>query len=70
MPVAIDVHLLHLIRLNFFSKLPYTAESDLLLSPLCAAIGDELYEIGPNTRTLLLQKLFERHTIEHIQRLA
>src|SRR5690349_12909405 len=61
LPAAISVDLLHLLRINFFfentEQLPYTAEADLLLSPLCTEIGDELYEMDHEVRDILLQKL-------------
>jgi hypothetical protein len=59
LPVALDADLLHLLRINFFldppEPLPFTAESDLLLSPLCQEIAEGLYEIEAETRNILLQ---------------
>ena len=59
LPVELDADLLHLLRINFFldppEPLPFTAESDLLLSPLCQEIAEGLYEIEAETRNILLQ---------------
>lgn len=70
LPVAIDPDLLHLIRVNFFHKLPYTAESRLLLSPLCVEIGEGLYEMPLAVRELLLLRLFQTEPEERLRRMA
>jgi RNA polymerase sigma factor (sigma-70 family) len=61
LPVALNADLLHLLRINFFldppTALPYTAEFELLLSPLCQEIDEGLYEIEPEIRDILLQGL-------------
>jgi DNA-binding CsgD family transcriptional regulator len=61
LPVALNADLLHLLRINFFLDppvaLPYTAEFELLLSPLCREIDEGLYEIEPEIRDILLQGL-------------
>ena len=61
LPVALNADLLHLLRINFFldppTALPYTAEFELLLSPLCREIDEGLYEIEPEIRDILLQGL-------------
>jgi hypothetical protein len=61
LPVALNADLLHLLRINFFldppTTLPYTAEFELLLSPLCREIDEGLYEIEPGIRNILLQGL-------------
>jgi hypothetical protein len=61
LPVALNADLLHLLRINFFldppAALPYTAEFELLLSPLCREIDEGLYEIEPEIRDILLQGL-------------
>ena len=61
LPVALNADLLHLLRINFFldppATLPYTAEFELLLSPLCREIDEGLYEIEPEIRDILLQGL-------------
>jgi tetratricopeptide (TPR) repeat protein len=38
-------------------ELPYTAEVDLLMSPLCREIGGDLYEMEPELRNVLLELL-------------
>jgi formylglycine-generating enzyme required for sulfatase activity len=62
LPVALNADLLHLLRINFFLDPPkflsYTAEFELLLSPLCEEIGEGLYEIKPEIREILLKKLY------------
>jgi formylglycine-generating enzyme required for sulfatase activity len=61
LPAALNPELVHLLRINFFldapETLPYEVESDLLLSSLCREIGDNLYEIDPDLRNLLLNIL-------------
>ncbi|APR86276.1 Hypothetical protein A7982_11625 [Minicystis rosea] len=61
LPVVLDPRLVHLLRINFFldadDPLPWTAETDLLFSPICTDLGDGLYEIEATTRTLLLERL-------------
>lgn len=63
-PVAVDVGLLHLIRVNFLLDppvvVPYEAEADLLLSPLVRELGDGLFDIDPLLRPLLLAGLSRR----------
>jgi GMP synthase-like glutamine amidotransferase len=60
-PVVFTPELLHLLRVNFFldapEPLPYTAEADILLSPLCQELGDNLYEIPPHVRDVMLREL-------------
>ena len=61
LPVALNAELLHLFRINFFLDppeiLPYTAEFEFLLSPLCREIDEGLYEIEPEIRDVLLAGL-------------
>lgn len=61
LPVVLDPRLVHLLRINFFvdgdSPLPWTAETDLLFSPLCTDLDDGLFEIEPTVRTILLGRL-------------
>jgi hypothetical protein len=70
LPVVINADLVHLLRINFFvdssQPLPYTTEADLLLSSLCHNIGDGLYEIAPNIRDVLLQRLVKEYPHERI----
>ncbi len=70
LPVALNSELLHLIRLNFFhahehsnghSRLDYAVEAELLLSPLCREISEDLYEILPEIRLELLKRLYHRY---------
>jgi formylglycine-generating enzyme required for sulfatase activity len=64
LPVALNSELLHLIRINFFythSALDYTSEAQLLLSPLCREVGEDLYELLPEARTELLKRLYRRY---------
>lgn len=60
-PVVLSPDLLHLLRINFFldppESLPYVAESQILLSPLCNEVGSGLYEIPPAIRDSLLHEL-------------
>lgn len=62
-PVVTTPELLHFLRLNFFidtdKPVPFKAESDILLSPICNEIGDGLYEISPPIRGVLLRELVE-----------
>ena len=73
-PVVVDPVLLDLLRVNFFldppDALPYEIEADLLLSPLFREIGDELYEMEPDLRNLLLMGLQGRYGAERAQRVA
>lgn len=61
LPVVLDPRLVHLLRINFFvdgeQPLPWTAESDLLFSPLCTDLDDGLFEIEPTVRAALLGRL-------------
>ena len=64
LPVALSSELLHLIRINFFythSGLDYSSEAELLLSPLCREVGEDLYEILPEARAKLLERLYCRY---------
>ena len=64
MPVALNPELLHFLRINFFldppEQLPYTVEFEFLSSGLCREIDAELYEIEPEIRNVLLQRLMRR----------
>jgi hypothetical protein len=74
LPVVLDVRLVHLLRINFFvdvdEPLPWTAESDLLFSPLCTDLGDGLYEIEPTVRGLLLVILRDQGGDERVRDIA
>ncbi len=74
LPVVINAELLHLLRINFFldctPPLDYTAEGDLLLSPLCFEIGDGLYEIEHTIRDELLKGLLKDYGQERVRWIA
>jgi uncharacterized protein YjbI with pentapeptide repeats/DNA-binding NarL/FixJ family response regulator len=74
LPVALNAELLHLLRINFFldppETLPYTAEFELLLSPLCREIDEGLYEIEPEIRDVLLAGLTQFYDTQRIRDLA
>jgi WD40 repeat protein len=66
--VVLNVEFVHLLRTNFFldppaeaaavfEPLPWTAEADLLLSPLCQGSEDGLYVMTPEVRRVLLEQL-------------
>jgi hypothetical protein len=57
LPLGLTPDLLHLIRINFVRGAPWIAEADLLLSSLCREVGNELYEMIPQARELLLDEL-------------
>jgi hypothetical protein len=65
LPVVLSPDLVHLLRINYFLDpplaVPYTAEAQLLLSPLCTEAGDDLYVMDPGVRDLLLQRLVREH---------
>ncbi|MCP4698523.1 MAG: formylglycine-generating enzyme family protein [Gammaproteobacteria bacterium] len=54
--------LLNLIHLNFLDdeNIPWTAEADVLLSPLCHPVGEDLFQFDPAVRQVLLVEL-ENH---------
>jgi Tfp pilus assembly protein PilF len=76
LPVVLSPELLHLIRINFLldeknaAPPPFTAEVDLLLSPLCREIGDGLYEINPEAREILLVDLVARYGRDRLHEVA
>ena len=63
LPVVLNPDFVHLLRINYFLDppvaLPYTAEAQLLLSPLCSEIDDGLYVMDPELRDVLLHRLVE-----------
>ncbi|UWZ34141.1 hypothetical protein Drose_23130 [Dactylosporangium roseum] len=80
-PVAVDPGFVHLLRLNFFDpaggdgsapgdRLDYDDEAEFLLSPVCRAYGDDLYEIEPHLRNVLLLGLAERFGAQRVVRVA
>jgi hypothetical protein len=74
LPVVIDAALLHLVRVNYFldppDSLPYTAEAELLLSPLCREIADGLYLISAPERDVLLRRLVDLHGFARLKEVA
>lgn len=65
LPVVLNPDFVHLLRVNYFLDppvtLPYTAEAELLLSPLCTEVDQGLYVIDPDLRDVLLQHLITEH---------
>jgi hypothetical protein len=74
LPVVIDAGLLNLLRVNFFLDPPdvlsFEAEAALLLSPLFREIGNDLYEIEPEVRNILLIGLQTTYTSERVRQVA
>ncbi|MGI5236859.1 TIR-like protein FxsC [Dactylosporangium sp. CA-139066] len=70
LPVAVDVELLHLLRINFLDDLDWETEARLLLSPLFRELGEGLYEIEPDLRSILLIGLNTRFGEERLRRVA
>lgn len=56
-PLALTPDLLYQIWVNFVPQAPWTAVSDVLLSPLCQEGGYELYEMDTTIRTILREEL-------------
>jgi len=61
LPLILTPELANLIRVNFPARgqgpIPWIAEADLLLSPLCRPMDDGLYELEPRIREVLLEGL-------------
>ncbi|AFZ15529.1 hypothetical protein Cri9333_4754 (plasmid) [Crinalium epipsammum PCC 9333] len=74
LPVALNPELLHFLRINFFldppTSLPYTVEFEFLTSGMCREIDDDLYEIEPEIRNVLLQRLRQEYGLERIRDVA
>ena len=74
LPVALNAEFLHLLRINFFldppETLPFTAEFEFLLSPLCREIDEGLYEIEPEIRDILLAGLTQTYDPQRIHDIA
>src|SRR5262249_48914087 len=70
-PSLLTPELLHYIRINFLDqqrpRLPWIAEMDFLLSPLCRPIEKDLFEVEPMVREALLFKLEERYGWQYLQ---
>ncbi|MGK7873889.1 MAG: formylglycine-generating enzyme family protein [Xenococcaceae cyanobacterium] len=56
-PLAVTPELLYCLRENFLPDCPLIGVADLLLSPLCDTVGDELYEMEGVVRDILLRRL-------------
>jgi hypothetical protein len=72
LPVVLNSELVHLLRLNFFfasTSIDYLTEAELLLSSFCREIGEDLYEIEPAIRTVLLERLSQQNP-ERIKEIA
>ena len=72
LPLMLDPELLNLIRINFRETrdMEWIAEADILLSPLCRAIDDELFEFEPRVREVLLQILREENGLGRLTEIA
>jgi formylglycine-generating enzyme required for sulfatase activity len=74
LPVALNTELLHFLRINFFldssSALPYTAEFELLFSPLFREVDEDLYEMEPAVRDFLLKRLYDIDRGQRLQKVA
>jgi hypothetical protein len=64
LPLALSPDLAYLVWANFQRDasgtplgIPWVAVADLLLSPLCEEVGDELYEMDEAVRSVLLERL-------------
>jgi uncharacterized protein YjbI with pentapeptide repeats len=59
LPLILNPSLINLIHINFLEdkQIPWVAEADFLLSPLCRLIDDTLYEVEPSIREVLLVEL-------------
>ncbi|MCC5628130.1 hypothetical protein LC613_08335 [Nostoc sphaeroides CHAB 2801] len=59
LPLVLTQELLNLIHINILDKeqIPWFAEVDFLLSPLCRPIDDGVYEVEPSIREVLILEL-------------
>lgn len=59
LPSILTPELINLIRINFLNdrEIDWIAEMDFLLSPLCRPIEDEVYEVEPCVREVLLLEM-------------
>src|SRR5437764_13921947 len=62
LPLYLTPGLMNLIHLNFLDDehIPWTAEIDFLLSPLCRPVDEPLFEVEPSIREVLLLELQKR----------
>ena len=61
LPLILTPELLNLIHINFLEEeqIPWVAEVDFFLSPLCRLIDEGLYEVEPSIREVLLVELVD-----------
>lgn len=59
LPLILTPQLINLIHINFLDgeQIPWVAEVDFLLSPLCRPIDEGLFEVEPSIREVLLVEL-------------
>ena len=62
LPLILTPELLNLIHINFLEdeQIPWVAEVDFFLSPLCRPIDEGLFEVEPSVREVLLVELENR----------
>jgi len=74
LPFILTPELLNLIHINFLDnqkiRIPWFAEADFLLSPLCRQIDDTLFEVEPRVREVLLILLEERFKCRQLTDIA
>ncbi|MBA3920871.1 MAG: formylglycine-generating enzyme family protein [Nostocaceae cyanobacterium] len=72
LPLILTSELVNLIHLNFLdqAQIPWIAEVDFLLSPLCRPIDEGLYEVEPAVREVLLVELENKFGWERTRELA
>jgi tetratricopeptide (TPR) repeat protein len=72
LPLILSPELVNLIHLNFLEGegIPWVAEVDLLLSPLCRPVDEGLYEVEPAIREVLLVELENQFSWERPFELA
>ncbi|MCP4368366.1 MAG: hypothetical protein GY797_09700, partial [Deltaproteobacteria bacterium] len=71
-PLILTPELLNLTHINFLDdkKIPWIAEADFLLSPLCREIDDGVFEVEPGVREVLLVKLKQQFRSQRLLELA
>ena len=72
LPSIVSPQLLNLIHINFLSdeSISWLSEIDFLLSPLCRSIGEELFEIEPSIREVLMFELEKEYGIQRRNQIA
>ncbi|MBD0346710.1 MAG: hypothetical protein ICV63_18170, partial [Coleofasciculus sp. Co-bin14] len=72
LPLILTPELLNLININFLEEeqIPWVAEVDFLLSPLCRPIDEGLFEVEPSVREVLLLELENQYGFERPFELA